>query len=133
MIALIVGSTKLSFTAICNCTFRKQIDGDFPTAVDLGLALLPTKSLDVHDCESNYFDLGKGCFDVFELARLNNGNDELHENAEIGLGNAELRTKRAFILIPQSTFRNPHSGQGHPGLGRNRRKTHPSHWGILLV
>jgi hypothetical protein len=43
-----------------------------------------------------------------------------------------MSCKLRIILNPHSAFGNPNSSSGHPGLGGIRRKTHPSHWGILL-
>ena len=51
---------------------------DFVAAVDFRLPLLPTKALAIHDGQADDFDLGQRSFDVFELSRLNDGDDKFH-------------------------------------------------------
>ena len=78
MMALIVGSTNASLTAICSCTLRSRLTRDFAAAVHLGLALLPAEALHVHDRQADDLDLGEGGFHVLELAGLDDGDDEFH-------------------------------------------------------
>ena len=86
MIALIVGSTKLSFTAIMSCTLRSRFTvNSLPLVEHLGLPLLPAEALAIHDRQPHDLDLGQGLFDVFELARLDDGDDEFHgRGSEVG-------------------------------------------------
>ena len=60
MMASIVGSRNSSLTAIISCTFRKQVDGEFVAAVDLGVAPLAAEALHVHDGQAKHLDVGQG-------------------------------------------------------------------------
>ena len=109
MMALIVGSTKSSFTAIMQLHFAQQIDRDLLAAIDLGLPLLPAEALAVHDREPHDLDLREGGLHVFELAGLDDGDDELHgeESGCRSRDAGDRPTGRRVIVSKQSLDPNP--------------------------
>lgn len=63
--------------------FAKQIHLVFVTTIELGLSLLPAKALAIEHRQAEYLNFGKGRFDFFQLAGLDDGNDELHGRVKI--------------------------------------------------
>ncbi len=56
----------------------EQIDAEFVAAIDTRLPFLASKSLAIHHGQSKDLDLGQSFFDGFQLARLNDGDDQFH-------------------------------------------------------
>src|SRR4051812_87142 len=57
----------------------QEIHGVFCAAIDLGVALLTTETLDLADGQAGDPELGQRVAHVFELERLDDGGDELHD------------------------------------------------------
>lgn len=55
--------------------FAQQVDRDIVATKGLGVSFLATKALYIHERKADDLDLGERCFDRFQAARLNNGND----------------------------------------------------------
>jgi hypothetical protein len=116
------------------------------TPIDLGLALLPAKALHVHDGEPDHFHLGQGRLNVFELARLNNRDDQLHGSGagDWGLGAASSRklpqptvfgttdVRSLYGRSPKPPIPSPQH-ERRPGLGGLGGKPTQAIWGILLA
>ena len=56
----------------------QQIHREFPPSIDFGLALLPPKSLAIHDGEAEYLHVGERFLDRLEATGLDDGNNEFH-------------------------------------------------------
>ncbi len=130
--------------------FAEQIDGDFMPAINLGLPLLPTKALYIHDRQTNHFDVLQGSFYVFELTGLNNREDEFHAEGS-GVMSQDSGEFQFTLSQPSLTFgalscqrrmqaKLPgpgplipaHVGHRYPGLGGSGGETTQTMWGILL-
>src|SRR5450432_1939395 len=56
----------------------QQVDGVLMAAVDLGMALLATETLNIADGQADDFDLVQRFLDSFQFGRLDDGLDHFH-------------------------------------------------------
>ena len=61
-----------------NLHLREEIEGVLTATVDLGMALLAAKSLDLHDGHAFDSDFGKGFFNVLQFERFDDRFDFFH-------------------------------------------------------
>ena len=67
---LIDGDLKLNFA--------QEVHGQLMSSINLGVALLPAKTLHIHDGQPKDFHSVEGLFDRFQLGRLNDGENQFH-------------------------------------------------------
>jgi len=65
---------------------RQEVDHVLGAAIQLGVALLAAEALHLGDGEPGHSDLGQGFAHLFELERLDDGSDLLHEGLLAGCG-----------------------------------------------
>src|SRR5208337_3272054 len=56
----------------------QQVHGDLVTAVNLGIALLPAKTLHIHDSKPEDLDPGESLLDGLEFGGLDERDDQFH-------------------------------------------------------
>src|SRR5262249_37901321 len=59
----------------------RHVNGDLVAAIDLSGSLLPAETLDIHDCEAEDLDLRERLLHGFELGRLDDSDNQLHEQS----------------------------------------------------
>jgi len=68
----LLGTTRLDLD------LRQQVDDVLRAAIQLGVAFLPTVTLDLGDGQSGHARLGERFAHLFELERPDDGGDQLH-------------------------------------------------------
>ena len=84
----------------------QQIHAELVSPVNASLAFLPSEALTIHNGQPEDFDLGQSFLDGFQLARLDDGDDQLHvstslwnegtNNLKEGTGTVDRGTKEKY-------------------------------------